>query len=140
MHKHPIIIIEDDDDDYDFLINVFLELNVEEPVIRFANCKLALEYLQATPDTVFIIICDINLPGMSGITMRQIIDEDPYLRKKCIPFVFHSTSASREEVNEAYDMIIQGFFIKPDDYGRIKHNIDIMLQYWRACVHPNNVN
>lgn len=139
MAKRPIIIIEDDKDDYELLLQIFNELNVQHPVTRFSLCQDALDFLRTTDQVVFIIICDINIPAMSGIKMRSLIDEDEQLKKKSIPFVFYSTAANKHEVEEAYDMIIQGFFIKGNDYAAIKHTVATMLEYWRLCVHPNQL-
>ncbi|MFT3910878.1 MAG: response regulator [Ferruginibacter sp.] len=139
MPKHPIIIIEDDEDDFRFLQDVIEELKVPEPVLWFRSCMEALDYLSKTDDTVFLIFSDINLPRMSGMKMRRLIDEDERLRKKSIPFVFYTTSANKKEVDEAYDMIVQGFFTKESDPAAIKETVDVIIRYWRRCLHPNKM-
>jgi hypothetical protein len=36
-------------------------------------------------------------------------------------------------------MTIQGFFKKGSEYKEMKNLIRIILDYWRACRHPNDL-
>jgi len=134
----PVIIIEDDVDDEDILKTVLHELRVDNKVICFEYCTDAWEYLKTTPDKPLVIFCDINLPKQSGLDFKQQIDEDEHLRMKSIPFIFYSTTASQQTINEAYTkMTVQGFFTKANNYKDIKRLIRIILDYWLNCKHPN---
>ncbi len=135
----PVIILEDDPDDEDLLISIFAELGIRNKVLWFTRAPEAFAYLQTTLDTPFIILSDINLPGMSGIEFKRAIDEDPKLRKKSIPFVFYSTSIEQGAVNEVYTkMTVQGFFQKPSTYAETKERISLIFAYWQKCRHPNS--
>lgn len=134
----PVIIIEDDVDDEDILKEVLHELKVDNKVICFEFCTDAWHYLKTTKDKPLIIFCDINLPKQSGLSFKQQIDEDKHLRKKSIPFIFYSTTASQQTIDEAYTkMTVQGFFTKGDKYADIKRLVKIILDYWLNCKHPN---
>ncbi len=52
------------------------------------------------------------MPIMNGLELRRHIQENEGLRKKSIPFVFLSTAARPKEVEEAYNLTVQGFFVK----------------------------
>jgi len=134
----PILILEDDKDDRQFLEKIFSILEVENERIYFENGLEAYTYLSETNKSVFIIFSDVNLPGRNGLDLKKDIDDDPLLRPKSIPFVFYSTSARREQVNEAYsEMTIQGFFKKENNLADAKVMIGTILAYWRLCKHPN---
>jgi CheY-like chemotaxis protein len=134
----PVIIIEDDVDDEDILKEVLHELGVENKVICFELCENAWRYLKTTSDKPLVIFCDINLPKQSGLSFKKQIDEDEHLRKKSIPFVFYSTTANQQTINEAYTkMTVQGFFTKGNNYKDIKRLVKIILDYWLNCKHPN---
>ena len=140
MRSRPIILIEDDDDDKDILQEVLAELNLSNKIIWFKNCIEAWQYLATTTDSPFIIICDINLPLQTGIDFKKQIDLNPAMRKKSIPFVFYSTSASQKLVNEAYTQYtVQGFFKKEYDFEEVKNHMRIIMEYWAICKHPNTV-
>lgn len=134
----PILIIEDDSDDKEILENIVRELSYKNTIVWCDTTEDAFEYLCNTTQPVFIIFCDINLPGKNGLEFKKDVDANPELRKKSIPFIFYSTSASQQSVNEAYtQMTVQGFFKKGIDYKAIKSNIKLILDYWCACIHPN---
>jgi response regulator RpfG family c-di-GMP phosphodiesterase len=138
MKSGPIIIIEDDPDDKDIMEAVIKDLQIGNRIIWFNNCPEAWDYLKTTSDQPFIIFSDINLPKENGIEFKKRIDEDAYLRKKSIPFIFYSTSADQETVNTAYTkMTVQGFFQKSGNYDEITKNISLIIDYWKACRHPN---
>jgi len=138
MKSGPIILIEDDIDDQKIMEEALGEMNVDNRLIWFPNCKAAMHYLQTTEDQPFIIFCDVNLPVQTGIEFKKEIDEDPVLRRKSIPFVFYSTSVDQWVINEAYtNLTIQGFFKKHHNFEEIKNIIRLILDYWKACKHPN---
>jgi CheY-like chemotaxis protein len=135
----PIIVVEDDDDDREILIEVFESLGIKNEVKFFSNGEEVLSYLQATTDQPFIIITDVNLPRMGGAELAGRLHEDPYLRKKSIPFIFLTTCADPGAVNKAYEMMIQGYFQKEHNFQQVKNMIKLIMDYWSICKHPNNV-
>ena len=134
----PILIIEDDEEDKEILEDVLHDLGVKNKMVWFNNTAEAYNYLENANEAMFIIFCDINLPGKNGLELKQKIDDRPQLRKKSIPFIFYSTSANQNDVNDAYSkMTIQGFFQKGNDYNEVKKVIKLILDYWTMCKHPN---
>jgi CheY-like chemotaxis protein len=59
----PVIIIEDDPDDQEFLTEVFQKLNYQNKILFFFDGEKALEYINTTNDLPFLILSDINLPN-----------------------------------------------------------------------------
>ena len=139
MKSGPIIIIDDDPDDKDVFIDILKELNVSNKVIWFQNCDDAFSHLKTTPEQPFIIFCDVNLPGLTGVMCKEQIDDDQQLRKKSIPFIFFSTAVDQKTVTEAYTkMTVQGFFQKPGSFGELKNVVKLIIDYWDHCKHPNS--
>ena len=136
MTKNPIIIIEDDQDDCELIVHAFKDLNVENEVKFFHNGLDALNYLKTTTDKVFLILSDVNMPLMNGMDLKRTIFADEQLRKQTIPFVFFSTSSRTKEIAQAYEMMVQGYFIKSHDYDNLKTLLKVILDYWRHCKHP----
>ena len=139
MKSGPIVLIEDDKDDKDIFEEVLIELKVANKLIWFNNFEQAYLFFTTTTEQPFVIFCDINISGNKGTDFKQQIDSEPRLRKKSIPFVFYSTSADQDTVNEAYTKItVQGFFVKESSYSEVKKSISLILAYWELCSHPNN--
>jgi CheY-like chemotaxis protein len=135
----PILIIEDDADDQYFIRTICDKLGVSAKLVFFEDGQAALTYLKSTNDKTFLILCDINMPVMNGLELRRKIQEDEHLRQKSIPFIFLSTAARPTEVEEAYDLTVQGFFVKASQLSEMEKTLDLILNYWMRCKHPNSV-
>ncbi|MCF2488037.1 response regulator [Dyadobacter sp. CY347] len=137
--KGPIVIIEDDMDDQDILSEIFKELNYENELVFFADGVQALEYLTHINIEPFLVLSDINMPKLNGMELYEKIHNNEDLRLKSIPYLFFSTSAEQKHVIEAYSRSIQGFFIKPGNYDRLKKMIVKIVEYWQECESPNYI-
>lgn len=134
----PIVIVEDDADDQYFIRTICDKLGVTAELLFFENGLQALNYLETTQSKTFLILCDINMPVMNGIELRRKIQENTMLRKKSIPFIFLSTAARQKEVEEAYDLTVQGFFVKASQLAEMEKSLELILKYWLKCKHPNS--
>lgn len=139
MKNGAIILIDDDPDDHHIVQHVIAELEVKNQLLIFIESEAAYNYLSThLNEQPFIILCDINMPKMNGIELKRKIDENPELRRKSIPFVYLSTAASPNTIREAFELNVQGFFIKPYDVNKIKATLKLVFDYWSECRHPNN--
>ncbi|MDB5244080.1 MAG: response regulator receiver [Spirosoma sp.] len=134
----PIVCIEDDDDDQHLISEVIKELQVPNELRFFTDGDAVFHYLETTSQKPFLILCDINLPRMNGIELRKRLNENEYLRRKSIPFLFVSTAANSGLVRLAYDETVQGYFKKPDGYSALREQVKLIIAYWRECIHPNS--
>ncbi len=140
MNKRgPIVIIEDDIDDQYILAKVLNELKYENKVIFFEDSIQALEYLTDSDIEPFLVLSDINMPKLNGLELREKIVNNEDLRLKSIPYLFFSTSAEQKDVIDAYSRSIQGFFIKANNYGKLKNTIEKIVSYWQECESPNYI-
>ncbi|KAA0993665.1 response regulator [Dyadobacter aurulentus] len=135
--KGPIISIEDDTDDQFLIQSVVDELNLPNKLIFFGNGLEALLYLETTQEQPFLIICDINMPVMNGLELRERIDRNEFLKRKAIPFIFLSTADNPHVIETAYNSTIQGFFKKENSFHELKSRVKIIYDYWQCCLHPN---
>lgn len=135
----PIIIVDDDMDDHFIFREIAKNINLTNELVFFRNGLEVLSYLKTTTQKPFIIFCDINMPNMDGLTLRRQINQDEYLRKKSIPFVFFTTAASARQIREAYDLTVQGFFLKESSFIETEKTFRLVLDYWDKCKHPNSV-
>lgn len=138
MNKNgPIIVIEDDADDQEIIQGVFERLNYKNEVLFFFDPEKALDYINQAFVSPFLILSDINMPKLSGMELKKKISTDAALQVKCIPYLFFTTSASKDAVIEAYSMSAQGFFIKENTDAEIEKTLSIIIQYWQRCYSPN---
>lgn len=134
----PIIIVEDDPEDQEVIADV-LQLNgVNNELKFFSNGKEALDYLLVTIDKPFLIICDINMPVMNGLELKDEINKNETLAKKTIPFIYYTTHAEKHAVEKAYTMAVQGFFQKPGTIAEMQQLLNQVVSYWSSSFYPNN--
>jgi CheY-like chemotaxis protein len=135
--KGPIIFLEDDADEQDLLREVVTNIR-DNPLRFFSDGESLLEYLRTTDEQPFIIISDVNVPVLNGLEAKVAINNDDFLRRKSIPFVFLSTSAERSAVEMAYDINSQGFFLKQNTMADIEKHLRLIFDYWTHCKHTNS--
>jgi CheY-like chemotaxis protein len=134
----PIVIVEDDPDDQYFIRTICDKLGITSELLFFDDGLKALNYLQTTQKKTFLILSDINMPVMNGLELRRRIQKDEQLKKRSIPFVFLSTAARPKEVEEAYDLTVQGFFLKASQLSDMERTLELIFSYWIKCKHPNS--
>lgn len=138
MIKGPIIIVEDDKDDQEIYAEAIKAIGIKNKIRFFDDAGEALKYLSTTEEQPFIIISDINMPGMNGLDFKKHIHDDPFLRTKGIPFVFISTNSTKISVRHAHALSVQGYFAKPSRMEEIKKMLRTLFEYWELCKHINN--
>ncbi|MBC7864454.1 MAG: response regulator [Bacteroidia bacterium] len=131
-----IILVDDEKYEKELLMLALREKQWDVKVEYFNNGNDALEHMRTTKDKLFLVISDMNMPEMTGLELKKAIDEDKILREKSMPFIFMSGGGSNEEVSEAYDYRVQGFFEKPKTVGEQAEVLDLIIKYWIVSLHP----
>ncbi|HZE84018.1 MAG TPA: response regulator [Puia sp.] len=132
----PIILVEDDIDDQELIMEIIQGTAIGNPLKLFHNGQQALEYLRASPDYPFLIICDVNMPVMNGLELRQHMHDNESIKNRSAPFIFLSTTEDREVVRRAFALSVQGFFKKPAGFHELQQLLELMLDYWKHCEYP----
>ena len=120
----------------DFFQEAVTSLGIKNEIITFEFAKEAIEYLMDTTAQPFVIISDVNLPGISGMEFQLKIQENEYLKKKAIPFIFLSTDSNPKRIENAYDLKAQGYFVKSNNFIKATEIVKRILFYWEECKHP----
>jgi CheY-like chemotaxis protein len=134
--SRPIVIVDDDDDDHFILKRVFEKLGNERPLLFFNDGRKVVQFLKENKERPFLILSDVNMPIMNGMELKRVIDSDSELKKIAVPFIFFSTSAMTSLVREAFEMSVQGFFIKGQNLEEMEHTLKVIMDYWTRCEYP----
>jgi CheY-like chemotaxis protein len=73
---------------------------------------------------------------MDGFELKDRLLESDALYHKSIPFVFWSSQASKEQIKKAYDLRVNGFFVKDNSIGNLKASLATIVEYWRKSQVP----
>ena len=134
----PIINIDDDEDDHEILTAICEKLGIIKHLHCFRDGGEALTYLRTSQKYPSVILCDVNMPRITGFELRRAINANNVLRERSVPFIFYSTAAELSQVREAYSMTVQGFFLKGSTFDEAERTFRIILDYWCLCKHPNS--
>ena len=134
----PVIVIEDDPDDQDFLTEIFQKLNYQNKILFFFDGQEALDHINSSNELPFLILSDINMPKLNGFALREKLKTDSKLSNKCIPYLFFSTALNQKSVIDAYSQSVQGFFVKQSSMDELEKTIRAIMEYWRRCAAPND--
>lgn len=135
--KGKIILVDDGRFEKSFLQESLNDNNWSIEVEYFSRAKDALVHLRENEDDIFLIISDMNMPEMNGMEFKKAIDADDSLRYKSIPFIFATSLIREEQVSQAYEYRVQGYFKKPETIVEQAEMLEKIVQYWRSCIHPN---
>ncbi len=136
MNTAPIIIVDDDTDDRELLQDAWGELDYKNPLIFFNKGEDLLHYLKTEKTIPFLILCDVNIRKMDGFQLKEKLMEDTSLNYKSIPFVFWSSAASNAQIQKAYDLSVNGFFLKENNFEEIKQSLIDIVKYWLKSKAP----
>ena len=103
------VLVVDDDGGMRTLISRMLKRMKIDHVIEVESGQQALERLSAAPGAVSIVICDWNMPGMSGMDLfRQVHASTPKL-----PFLMLTGRGDLDSVVAARKAGVHGYLLKP---------------------------
>jgi len=134
-------LIENEESDIQLFKIAAKELGFDNHVKVVNNGEEALEYIRNTDvaESLFMILCDMNMPKMTGMELKREIEKTAKMRKKAIPFIFLSTSRADDFVEEAFELGVQGCFVKGKDYKEYIDTLQIIIKYWDLCEHPGSI-
>lgn len=117
-----VLLIEDN---WDIQENTAELLTLEGYDVEYAltgndGVALAIKHLP------HIILCDIQMPGLSGYEVFERLKKD--LKTKDIPFVFVTASAEKKEMEAALHMGADGYVCKPFEPRELFATITQALQ------------
>jgi CheY-like chemotaxis protein len=147
LEKTPLLlVIEDSNEDFEAFQRYVRQSSLRISVYRCMDGDEALAFLYRTgryadPQSAprpGLILLDLNLPGIDGRDVLQQIKQDENL--KLIPIVIFTTSNNPKDIQACYKQGVNSYIIKPMDFARLKHSIQILIDYWfDTAILPSDV-
>ena len=136
MNTSPVLIVDADGEDWQLLQDAWKEMGFPNELLFFNNGEEVLHYLYTKKIIPFLILCDVNIPKMDGFALKAKLLEDTEMNYKSIPFVFWSSQASNKQIQRAYDLGVNGFFVKGNTFAEIKQSLLDIVNYWQKSKVP----
>ena len=132
----PILIIEDDMDDQVLIQMAYDKLHYTNELVFLENGEVAINYLNGMTKIPFLILSDINMPKINGIELRARVQQNKAINIKCVPYILLSTTTSKDFIDDAYTIGIQGFFKKPAQPDELENLLKTIIEYWKISHAP----
>jgi two-component system, response regulator len=137
---HPILIAEDDEDDYLLTLEALKEAGVDTPVKWVKDGEELMGYLEpvgttaqkSSPEFPSLILLDLNMPRKDGREVLDEIKKNKALRK--IPIVVLTTSEAETDINHAYDLGVNSYIQKPVRFNEFVEVVKVLSHYWFHVV------
>ncbi|MCL1842944.1 MAG: ATP-binding protein [Defluviitaleaceae bacterium] len=121
---HTILIAEDIEINREIVTSM---LEPTEITIECAeNGKQAVEMFKEAPEKYSLILMDLQMPKMDGITAARQIREMPDEKAKSIPIVAMTANVFQEDINACLDAGMDNHISKPLDLEQV---LDILKWY-----------
>jgi len=136
----PVLVVEDNDEDFDMLQLAFQSAAVPNPLLRCQDGEETLEFLfrqgrypqaEQAPRPGLILL-DLNLPGLDGRQVLERIKADSELR--AIPVIVFSTSDNPRDVQSCYQGGVSAYLLKPVDLERFERMVRLLKEFWLEFV------
>lgn len=136
----PILVVEDNDEDFDMLQLAFQGAAISHPLLRCEDGEETLEFLfhegryadaERAPRPGLILL-DLNLNGLDGRHVLERIKAAPFLRS--IPVIVLSTSDNPRDVQSCYQSGASGYLLKPVDLARFECMVRRFKEFWLEFV------
>ena len=141
-----LLLVEDNEDDYEATLRSLRKNHFVNPIKWCRNGQEALDYLRGKQDIADamaaqkpdLILLDLNMPGIDGRHVLNIIKADSTLRS--IPVVVLTTSTDPRDIAECYDMGANSYIQKPVNLEGLTDAVRTMKDYWfDIAILPRNV-
>lgn len=123
-----IVMIEDDEGHARLIERNIRRAGVNNEIMPFANGTDALAYLfgadgsgEASARRHLLVLLDLNLPDMSGVSILEKIKANPHTKRT--PVVVLTTTDDQREIQRCYDLGANVYITKPVDYENFAHAI-----------------
>jgi DNA-binding NarL/FixJ family response regulator len=115
MSKKPsakirIVIVENDEDEREFMQEGFEASGKFEILAMLRNGDLLIDWLEKNKERPEIILSDLNMPGKNGYDIIELMKE------KGIPVVITSTSTTTSIIRKSLQAGAAEYMVKPDTF------------------------
>jgi CheY-like chemotaxis protein len=139
---HPILLVEDDENDVLFLRTACNRSGLRHPLITVADGQQAIDYLSGTGTFAdraahplpCLVLLDLNLPIKNGFEVLQWLRDNPSLNTLLI--IVLTSSSAESDAHHAYTLGANSYVMKPSNPDRLQDLMDLIKRYWIGWNFP----
>lgn len=130
-----ILLAEDNPKDVELTLEAMAEHNLANKVVNVVDGVEVLEYLRyegkfanRKPGNPAVLILDIKMPRMDGITVLKEIRKDPLL--KSLPVVMLTSSKEDKDLMASYELGVNAYVVKPVNFQEFIDAVKLIGGFW----------
>ncbi|MEI9912057.1 MAG: response regulator [Bacteroidota bacterium] len=137
-----VLLVEDNLSDAEMTIRALKKNNLANRLLHLKDGAEALDFLfgegeyagRQIEHTPKVILLDLKMPKVNGIEVLAKVKTDP--RTKKIPVVVLSSSKEDPDIQECYDLGVNGYVVKPVEFDEFHKAISDLGLYWMIVNQP----
>jgi two-component system response regulator len=133
----PIVLVEDNEDDIVLTRRALTQNKIGNPLVIARDGAEAIELLlseNGTRVTAAVVLLDLKLPKVDGLSVLKRLREDP--RTKLTPIVLLTSSKAEQDVLAGYELRANSYIRKPVDFDQFTEAIRQIGLYWLLLNEP----
>lgn len=119
--QNKILLIDDDEDDIAFLLDVITEMYPSCTPVTACNGKEALDHIEKNPPPPSLVFLDLNMPLMNGYEFLVSYKKNAFSDKSHV--IIYSTSSHPKDITLTKELGAADFITKVSDLQALKQNI-----------------
>lgn len=139
---HTVLLVEDNPQDEALTLRALRKINLANNVDVVRDGQQALDYLfrqgdyavRAGPDLPTVVLLDISLPRLDGLSVLERLRADA--RTRVLPIVILTSSDEDRDRMRSYENGANSFVRKPLDFGEFAETVARLGIYWLATNDP----
>jgi CheY-like chemotaxis protein len=136
-----ILLVDDDPNDMELTVAALSEHGLNAQITEVADGVQAMDYLRRQgpyaaepPGRPAVILLDIKMPRLDGITVLQRVRADPNLWM--IPIVMFTSSREERDLMRSYQLGANAFVVKPLEYAEFIRALKAVGIFWGVVNEP----
>jgi CheY-like chemotaxis protein len=139
---HPILHVEDRDEDVFLLQYAFKRAGIENPVQVVTDGQMAIDYLAGVGKFAdrrqfplpCLVLLDLQLPHKMGLEVLEWIRQEPSLKSLIV--IILSSSIYEGDIHRAYQLGVNAFLVKPSDANTMADMCKTLKDFWFRYNQP----
>ncbi len=136
MLLHPILVVEDSDEDFETVQDAARLGGVSNPIVRAVSGTECLGWLRGAArrrvGLPALVLMDLNTPSDDGREARREIRTDIGLQT--LPVVVLSASANPRDLQFCYASGANAYHVKPVEHAQHLQVLQQLFAYWLGSV------
>ena len=140
--KNIMLVAEDDDNDFWFFEMAFKKAGGDGSVFRARDGTEVISYLagecqysdRRTYPLPDLLLLDLKMPRKTGFEVLEWLQTQPQLQH--LPAVILSSSEEPRDIEQAYQLGVKSYLVKPRQYEQCTRLVQLIQEYWLEWNRP----